>query len=65
MAQPLDLLVETYSPYYKYETVVDLENNYRNLHYDRTLITDKTLQFNRPHITLVDKRNREAAFIEN
>jgi hypothetical protein len=45
-------------PCYKYTPDVILENETHKLYWDRTLITDKTIHFNRPDKTLVDKTKK-------
>ena len=42
---------------------VVLENDKYKLYLDLNLVTDKTVHFNRPDITLADKTNKEAALI--
>jgi len=49
--------------YYKYTPNVILENETHKLYWDRTLITDKTIRFNRPDINLVDKTKKIIYFI--
>jgi hypothetical protein len=49
---------------YKYEKQIVLENDNYKLYWDRTLLMDKTILFNQPDITLADKTNKEAAFID-
>jgi hypothetical protein len=62
LAKQLHLLEEPYSPYYKYEPQDVLENNYKPYR-DRGLLTDKTIHFNGPDMTLVDKTNKDSALI--
>jgi hypothetical protein len=50
-------------PYYKYTPDVILENETHKLYWDRTLITDKTIYFNRPDKTLVEKTENIVYFI--
>jgi len=64
LANQFHILEGPYSPYYKYETQVAPENGNYKLCWDRTLLTGKSVHFNRPDvITLTDETNKEAAFI--
>jgi len=63
LTKQLRLFRDPYSPHNKYESHVALENNCI-LYWDRSALTDKTVQFNRTDITLVDKTNKQAAFID-
>jgi hypothetical protein len=58
LEKQLHLLQGPYTPYYKYEPQVVLENNSK-LYWGRTLLTDKTVPFNRPDITLIDIKIRK------
>ncbi|WP_229833152.1 RNA-directed DNA polymerase [Streptomyces narbonensis] len=51
-------------PYYKYEPKTVLENDSYRLYWDRTLLTDKTVHYNRPDITLIDKKNKLGFLID-
>jgi hypothetical protein len=57
-------LLNKIMPYYKYMPDVILENETHQLYWDRALITDKTIHFNRPDITLVDKTKKIIHFID-
>jgi hypothetical protein len=48
-------MIETNTPYYKYTPHTIFENERYKLHWDRTIITDRTVSNNRPDITLIDK----------
>jgi hypothetical protein len=50
-------------PHHKYEPQVVLENDTHKIYWNCTLLTDKTVHFNWPNVTLVDRTNKEAAFI--
>jgi hypothetical protein len=63
LAKQLHLLEDPCAPYYEYEPQVVLENDKYKLYLDLNLVTDKTVHFNRPDITLADKTNKEAALI--
>ena len=62
IAKQLHLLEKQYSPYYKYEPQVVLENDNYKLCCGLTLSTDKTFDFNRQDTTLVANTKKEAAF---
>ncbi|XP_039759615.1 uncharacterized protein LOC120633471 [Pararge aegeria] len=51
-------------PYYKYVPESVLENNEYRLYFDRAILTDRTIHYNRPDITLQDKKNRTAIIID-
>lgn len=51
-------------PYYKYKPSTVLENTNYKLYWDRTILTDKTIHYNRPDITVFDKQNRTAYIID-
>lgn len=48
-------LINTYTPYYKYQPQKVLENDHFRLYYDRPIITDRQVTNNRPDIVVVDK----------
>ncbi|XP_063897007.1 uncharacterized protein LOC135118563 [Helicoverpa armigera] len=56
--------IERKTAYYKYKPSTTFENNSHRLYWDRTIITDKTIHFNRPDITLFDKNNKNAYLID-
>ncbi|XP_035453019.1 uncharacterized protein LOC118278064 [Spodoptera frugiperda] len=49
------LIPDTNTPYYKYTPQNVLENTTHKLYYDRAILTDRTVHYNRPDITLRDK----------
>ncbi|KAG6438507.1 hypothetical protein O3G_MSEX000022 [Manduca sexta] len=51
-------------PYYKYSPNSVLENNELRLYWDRTIITDKTIHFNRPDITIFHKSIKTVYLID-
>ncbi|KAJ0176683.1 hypothetical protein K1T71_007862 [Dendrolimus kikuchii] len=51
-------------PYYKYKPETIVENKNYKIYWDRTIITDKTVHFNRPDITLHDKNNSTVYIID-
>lgn len=57
-------LIEDMIPYYKYKPETILENRNHKIYWDRTIITDKTIHYNRPDITLHDKTNKTVYLID-
>ncbi|KAG6439021.1 hypothetical protein O3G_MSEX000416 [Manduca sexta] len=51
-------------PYYKYSPQTILENATHKLYYDRAILTDKTIHYNRPDITLQDKHSKTTYLID-
>lgn len=51
-------------PYYKYQPETILESQNHKIYWDRTIITDKTIHYNRPDITLLDKINKTVYLID-
>jgi len=49
-------LIEDKNPYDKYTPVNLLENENFKLYWNRSILTDKTIHFNRPDITFMNKR---------
>ncbi|XP_063891684.1 uncharacterized protein LOC135117143 [Helicoverpa armigera] len=58
------LIQDTNTPYYKYTPQTVLENNTHKLYYDRAILTDRTVHYNRPDITLQDKINKVTYLID-
>ncbi|CAK1584730.1 unnamed protein product [Parnassius mnemosyne] len=56
--------IQKITPYYKYKPDIILENNNHRIYWDRTIITDKTIHFNRPDITMYDKNNKTTYLID-
>lgn len=52
------------TPFYKYMPETILENDEYKLYYDRAILTDRTIHFNRPDITLQDKINKITYLID-
>ena len=50
------------SPYYKYTPANLLQNDNLKLYWNRSILTDKTIPFNRPDITFINKKNKEHLF---
>lgn len=57
-------LINELNPYYKYKPETILENKTHKIYWDRTIITDKTIHYNRPDITVHDKTNRTVYLID-
>jgi len=57
-------LIEDKSPYYKYTPAYVLENENFKLYRNRSLLTDKTISFNRPDITFMNKKTRNNFLID-
>lgn len=57
-------LIKDKTSYYKYKPEIILESINYKLYWDRTIITDKTVHFNRPDITLHDKNNKIVYLID-
>ena len=56
-------LIEDKRPYYKYTPANVLENENFKLYWIRSLLTNKTIYFNRPNITFMHKRTKNAFLI--
>jgi len=51
-------LMEDKSPYYKYTPANVLENENFKLYWNRSILTDKTISFNRPDINFMNKKTK-------
>ncbi|CAH2107788.1 unnamed protein product [Euphydryas editha] len=58
------LIQNTNTPYYKYKPQTVLENDTHKLYFDRAILTDRTIHYNRPDITLQDKSNKITYLID-
>jgi hypothetical protein len=56
-------LTEDKSPYCKYTPATVLENDNFKLYCNRTILTDKTIYFNRPDITFMNKKAKKTFLI--
>ena len=65
MAEATDLIVDK-SPYYsyKYAPANVLENDNFKLYWNRSVLTDKTIPFNRPDITYTNKKTKNFFLID-
>ena len=57
-----DELIDVKSQHYKYTPANILENENLKLYWNRSILTDKTIDFNRPDITFMNKKNKEHLF---
>jgi len=51
-------LIDDKSPYYKYTRANVLKNENFKLYWNRSILTDKTIAFNRPDITFMNKKTK-------
>jgi len=57
-------LIEVRSPYYKYTPANVLENENIKLYWNCSILTDKTIPFNRPAITFMNKETKNTFLID-
>ena len=57
-------LIEDISPYYKFTPASVLENDSFKLYWNRSILTDKTIRFNRPDITFMNKKTKNTFLID-
>ena len=57
-------MIEDKSPYYKYTQANVLENGNFKLYCNRNTLTDKTIPFNRPDITFMNKQTKNTFLID-
>jgi hypothetical protein len=57
-------LIEEKIPYYKYTPANVLENDNFKLYWNRSILTDKTIPFNRPDITFISKKTKKTFLID-
>lgn len=57
-------LIENSTPYYRYLPQAVLESKDYLLYWDRPIRTDKSVDFNRPDILLIEKSNKRAVIID-
>jgi len=55
-------LIDDKSPYYKYTPANVLENGNFKLYWNRSILTDKTIHFNRSDITFMNKKTKNTFF---
>jgi hypothetical protein len=63
LAEAADL-IEDKSPYSKYTPASVLENDNFKLYWNRSILTGKTILFNRPDITFMNKKTKNAFLID-
>jgi hypothetical protein len=56
LAEAAELIDENKSPYYKYTPANVLKNEHFKLYWNRSILTDKTVPFNRLNITFMNKK---------
>jgi hypothetical protein len=64
IAQSYKLIADKLVPYYKYSPETILEDTNVRLYFDRAILTDRTIHYNRPDITLLDRLNSKALIID-
>jgi hypothetical protein len=57
-------LIEEKIPYYKYTPANVLENDIFKLYWNRSILTDKTIPFNRRDITFINKKTKNTFLID-
>jgi hypothetical protein len=57
-------LTEDKSPYYKYTAANILENDNFMLYSNRSILTDKTIHFNRPDVTFMNKKTKNVFLMD-
>jgi hypothetical protein len=57
-------LIEERNLYYKCTPAIVLENDNFKLYWNRSILTDKTIPFNRPDITLMNKKTKNTFLID-
>jgi len=57
-------LIEEESPYYQYTPANVLENDNFKLYWNRSILTDKTIPFNRPDKTFMNKKTKNTFLVD-
>jgi hypothetical protein len=57
-------LIDDKSPYCKYTPAIVLGNENFKLYWNRSILTDKTMPFNRPDITFMNKKTKNIFLID-
>jgi len=57
-------LIDDKSPYYKYTPANVLENENFKLYLNRSILTDKTISFNRPDISFMNKKTKNTFLVD-
>ena len=63
LAEAAHLIVDK-SPYCKYTPASVLENDNFKLYWNRSILTDKTIHFNRPDINFMNKKTKNTFLID-
>jgi hypothetical protein len=56
--------IEEKIPYYKYTPANVLENDNFKLYWNRSILTDRTIPFNRPDMTFINKKRKNTFLID-
>ena len=57
-------MIDDKSPYYKYTPAKVLENENFKLYWNRSILTNKTIPFNLPDITFMNKKTKNTILID-
>ena len=57
-------LIDDKSPYYRYTPASVLENENFKLYWNRSILTDKTIPFNRPDVSFMNKKTKNTFLID-
>jgi len=57
-------LIEEKGQYYKYTPANVLENDNFKLYWNRSILTEKTVPFNRPYITFMNKKTKNTFLLD-
>ena len=57
-------MIDDKIPHYKYTPANVLENENLKLYWNRSILTDKTIPFNRPDITFMNKKTKNTSLID-
>jgi len=57
-------LIDDKSPYYKYTPAIVLENENFKLYWNRSILTDKTIPFNRPDVSFMNKKTKNTFLLD-
>jgi hypothetical protein len=63
LAEAAELIADK-SPYCKYTPATVLENDHCKLYWNRSILTDKTITFNRPDITFMNKKTKNTFLVD-
>ena len=57
-------MIDDKSPYYKYTPANVMENENFKLYWNRSILTDKTITFNRPDITFMNEKTKNTFLVD-